>query len=224
MAHLCPTTCLESAKTVAKMMGNFVDRKRFSSKELHAITAACSSTTSVDAVHCPLLHCFRRSPHETNPDRAPHSCLRCRVRCAATAAQEPSPDTSPANPLAASRVFAYDDMGAKTAANGSVSRRVFTGTLATGEVVGVHESMQPAGTPPNPAHRIQHSEVIVVAGGNARVPPRRQDGTRQRGQHHLRRLRHAAPGEERRRRTGEVRRHPDRRRHAQVAVTVSSEQ
>ncbi len=83
----------------------------------------------------------------------------------ATAAQQPSPDTSPANPLAASRVFAYDDMGAKTAANGSLSRRVFTGTLATGEVVGVHESMQPAGTAPNPAHRIQHSEVIVVEDG-----------------------------------------------------------
>ncbi len=80
----------------------------------------------------------------------------------ATAAQQPSPA---ANPLAASRVFAYDDMGAKTAANGGVSRRAFTGTLATGEVVAVHESMQSAGTAPNPAHRIQHSEVIVVEEG-----------------------------------------------------------
>ena len=81
--------------------------------------------------------------------------------CISTAsAQQPGP-----NPLAASRVFAYDDMVAKTAANGAVSRRAFTGTLATGEVVAVHESMQPAGTAPNPAHRIQHSELIVVEEG-----------------------------------------------------------
>ncbi len=93
--------------------------------------------------------------------------LACAAACAAAGpasavAQQPSPA---ANPLAASRVFAYDDMVAKTAANGDVSRRAFTGTLATGEAVGVHESMQPAGTAPNPAHRIQHSEVIVVEDG-----------------------------------------------------------
>ncbi|MGO8933829.1 MAG: cupin domain-containing protein [Terracidiphilus sp.] len=69
------------------------------------------------------------------------------------------------NPLAASRVFAYDDMTAKTAANGAVSRSAFNGTLATGEAVAAHESMQPAGTAPNPAHRIQHSELIVVEEG-----------------------------------------------------------
>jgi quercetin dioxygenase-like cupin family protein len=84
---------------------------------------------------------------------------------AAAAAQEGNLELAPANPLTTSRVFAYDDMVAKTAANGDVSRRAFTGTLATGEAVGVHESMQPAGTPPNPAHRIQHSEVIVVQEG-----------------------------------------------------------
>ena len=69
------------------------------------------------------------------------------------------------NPLAASRVFAYDDMTAKTAPNGAVSRSAFNGTLATGEAVAAHESMQPAGTAPNPAHRIQHSELIVVEEG-----------------------------------------------------------
>ena len=87
------------------------------------------------------------------------------VCAAAAAAQEGNLEPAPANPLTTSRVFAYDDMVAKTAANGDVSRRAFTGTLATGEAVGVHESMQPAGTPPNPAHRIQHSEVIVVQEG-----------------------------------------------------------
>jgi quercetin dioxygenase-like cupin family protein len=80
--------------------------------------------------------------------------------CAAAAAQQAN-----SNPLATSRVFAYDEMVAKTAANGAVGRKVFTGTLATGEAVAVHETMQPAGTVPNRAHRIQHSELIVIEEG-----------------------------------------------------------
>jgi quercetin dioxygenase-like cupin family protein len=80
--------------------------------------------------------------------------------CVSAAAQ--SPDT---NPLAAARVFSYDEMVPKTSPNGAVGRNVFRGTLATGESVAVHETMQPAGTAPNPAHRIQHSEVIVVEEG-----------------------------------------------------------
>jgi quercetin dioxygenase-like cupin family protein len=80
--------------------------------------------------------------------------------CAASGAQAPA-----ANPLAAARVFSYDDMTAKTAPNGAVGRSVFSGTLQTGEAVAVHETMQPAGTVPNPAHRIQHSELIVVEQG-----------------------------------------------------------
>jgi quercetin dioxygenase-like cupin family protein len=93
------------------------------------------------------------------------------------AAQQASPNNPPANPpnisaantatnpLAASRVFVYDDMPAKTSPSGAVSRRAFTGTLATGEAISVHETTQPAGTAPNPAHRIQHSELILVEEG-----------------------------------------------------------
>lgn len=80
--------------------------------------------------------------------------------CAALQAQ-----TDSSNPLATARVFAYDRMAARTSANGAVGRSVFSGTLASGEAVSVHETMQPAGTVPNPAHRIQHSEVIVVEQG-----------------------------------------------------------
>lgn len=80
------------------------------------------------------------------------------LQCAGSLAQSP-------NPLASARVFAYSQMTAKTAPNGAVGRNVFAGTLATGESVGVHETMQPAGTVPNPAHRIQHSEIIVVQEG-----------------------------------------------------------
>lgn len=69
------------------------------------------------------------------------------------------------NPLATSRVFAYGQTPSKTAPNGAVGRNFFTGTLATGEAVAAHETMQPTGTIPNPAHRIQHSELIVVREG-----------------------------------------------------------
>ncbi len=69
------------------------------------------------------------------------------------------------NPLVTARVFSFDELTTKTAPNGSVGRNVFNGTLATGESVAVHETMQPGGTAPNPAHRIQHSEVIVVEAG-----------------------------------------------------------
>ena len=95
--------------------------------------------------------------------------LTCATTCATAAAQQPIPASAPvnpaANPLAASRVFAYDDMAAKTSASGDVSRRAFSGTLLTGETISAHETLQPAGTPPNPAHRIQHSEVNVVQQG-----------------------------------------------------------
>jgi quercetin dioxygenase-like cupin family protein len=87
------------------------------------------------------------------------------VASAAARAQQTNPADSHANPLAESRVFAYADMIPKTAPSGAVGRNVFTGTLATGEAIGVHESMQPKGMPPNPAHRIEHSELIVVEEG-----------------------------------------------------------
>jgi quercetin dioxygenase-like cupin family protein len=56
-------------------------------------------------------------------------------------------------------------MTVRTAPNGAEGRSVVSGTLATGEAIGIHETMQPAGTVPNPPHKIQHSEVIVVQEG-----------------------------------------------------------
>jgi quercetin dioxygenase-like cupin family protein len=73
--------------------------------------------------------------------------------------------TSAENPLATARVFSFDEMKVRTAPNGAESRIVFSGTLATGESVGAHESIQPAGTVPSPLHRIQHSEMVVVVKG-----------------------------------------------------------
>jgi mannose-6-phosphate isomerase-like protein (cupin superfamily) len=73
--------------------------------------------------------------------------------------------TSGTNPLASARVFLYEDMPVRTTANGGEGRSVFNGTLATGEAVGAHESMQPVGAPPSALHAIHHSEVIVVQQG-----------------------------------------------------------
>ena len=80
--------------------------------------------------------------------------------CGIVAAQ-----TTTDNSLATARVFDYDQMKARTNPNGTESRMVFNGTLATGESVGAHESMQPAGTVPPRLHKIQHSEFIVIQQG-----------------------------------------------------------
>jgi quercetin dioxygenase-like cupin family protein len=76
---------------------------------------------------------------------------------------------TPSGTLAQSKVFLPDQISAQMSirkmANGGESRDVLRGTLTTGEVVAVHESEQPAGTPPNPLHTIQHSEVIVIMQG-----------------------------------------------------------
>lgn len=69
------------------------------------------------------------------------------------------------NRLISSQIFPYEQMPVRTAPNGAEGRSVVSGTLATGEVVGVHESMQPVGAVPNGMHRIQHSELIVVQQG-----------------------------------------------------------
>lgn len=80
--------------------------------------------------------------------------------CSAAIAQKGT-----SNPLENSRVFAVEQTPPKTNANGSETRFLFTGTLATGESVSAHESIQPAGTKPPVLHKIQHSEFIVIEQG-----------------------------------------------------------
>lgn len=72
---------------------------------------------------------------------------------------------TPAAP-SASKVFAYDQMPARKAANGTESRSVPGFTLTTGEVVGMHESVQPAGVAPVALHAIHHSELILIQEGS----------------------------------------------------------
>ena len=67
--------------------------------------------------------------------------------------------------LAQSKVFNLDQLPARTMPNGGKSWDVLRGTLVTGETVAVHESTQPAGLPPNPQHKIDHSEFVFVREG-----------------------------------------------------------
>jgi mannose-6-phosphate isomerase-like protein (cupin superfamily) len=71
--------------------------------------------------------------------------------------------------LSEAGVFPYGKMKARKMPNGGESKDVVHGVLKTGEVVSVHESMQPVGSEPNPAHRIGHSEFIVVCEGTVQV-------------------------------------------------------
>lgn len=73
--------------------------------------------------------------------------------------------TAKPNGLAQSRVFRYADTPGSKMANGAERREMTLGRLATGEAVEVHESVQPPGLPPNPAHVVHHSEFIVVVEG-----------------------------------------------------------
>lgn len=86
------------------------------------------------------------------------------AQTAATPAAASGPSVTQ-NPLASAGIFPYEQMTMKKSANGTESRNAFTGTLATGEAIGVHESMQPVGTLPVELHRIGHSELIVVQEG-----------------------------------------------------------
>jgi mannose-6-phosphate isomerase-like protein (cupin superfamily) len=63
------------------------------------------------------------------------------------------------------KVFEMGSIPETKQANGAGRKMVFDGRLATGEVISAHESAAPAGTPAGPAHKIGHSEFIVVMEG-----------------------------------------------------------
>ena len=82
------------------------------------------------------------------------------LSCAAARSQSADP-----NLLEKSRAFLFEQMKPHVNANGSESRQFFSGTLATGESLSVHESVQPAGIASPALHKIQHSELIVIQEG-----------------------------------------------------------
>jgi mannose-6-phosphate isomerase-like protein (cupin superfamily) len=67
--------------------------------------------------------------------------------------------------LSQPRVFILDQLPVHKMANGGESRNIVHGALATGEVVALHESVLPVGSVPNPPHKIEHSEFIIVLEG-----------------------------------------------------------
>ena len=67
--------------------------------------------------------------------------------------------------LAEARVFPLDTQPVRKMANGGESRDIAHGTLATGETVSLHQSVQMAGASPNLPHVIKHSEFIMVREG-----------------------------------------------------------
>ena len=74
-------------------------------------------------------------------------------------------EPKPAQQLTQSHVYHFESLPVRKNPNGSESRDVVRGELATGEHVTVHESTQPAGVPGNPPHRIEHTEIICVREG-----------------------------------------------------------
>jgi mannose-6-phosphate isomerase-like protein (cupin superfamily) len=67
--------------------------------------------------------------------------------------------------LGAARAIPMDSIPATATANGGERRQMLHGTLATGEPVELHQSMQNPGTPAPALHVIHHSEMILVREG-----------------------------------------------------------
>jgi mannose-6-phosphate isomerase-like protein (cupin superfamily) len=89
--------------------------------------------------------------------------------------QQPASGTVPANDkpgpvagggtLGAARAIPMDSVPATATANNGERRQMLHGTLATGEPVELHQSMQNPGTPAPALHVIHHSEMILVREG-----------------------------------------------------------
>lgn len=71
--------------------------------------------------------------------------------------------------LGAARAIPMDSVPATATANGGQRWEMLHGTLATGEPVQMHQSMQNPGTPAAALHVIHHSEMILVREGTLRL-------------------------------------------------------
>jgi mannose-6-phosphate isomerase-like protein (cupin superfamily) len=84
---------------------------------------------------------------------------------AKTADGQGAPTATTGGTLGPARAIPFDSMPVRTNASGGETRTIAHGTLATGETVNLHESMQVAGQAPPALHTIQHSEFILVREG-----------------------------------------------------------
>lgn len=76
-----------------------------------------------------------------------------------------APGESEKAALSKSDVFRLDQMPVYATPNGGRRWDILHGKLATGEVIALHASSQPARLASNPPHAIQHSEFIFVREG-----------------------------------------------------------
>jgi mannose-6-phosphate isomerase-like protein (cupin superfamily) len=67
--------------------------------------------------------------------------------------------------MGAARAITLDQMPLRASANGGESRSIAHGTLATGESVNLHQSVQAVGATPSPLHVIQHTEFVLIREG-----------------------------------------------------------
>ena len=77
----------------------------------------------------------------------------------------PDAPVAGAGTVGAARAIAFDQMALRTMANGEI-RDIAHGTLATGETVNLHQSVQVVKATPSPLHVIHHSEFILVREGD----------------------------------------------------------
>lgn len=64
-----------------------------------------------------------------------------------------------------SKVFRFDEMHVSRSSNGGWTRSVMRGTLPTGEIVELHETMLPPGKMPHPPHRHRNTEFALIRQG-----------------------------------------------------------